>query len=520
MTPELKRLNDLLSLLEEPAVRKDDLARYLADFSTVVREIKVALEDQIASSEEKLAEDVRTVETNLRDSESRVRNVIDSVREQTSADLQTAIASISKELKSVRDLIPQVPDLSDELSALKADIMLAEDRIANIKVETAVEVRDKLETLKDEERLDASAIKGLESGGKKLGDDILKRAIGIVDQRTSFLINKVSNLQSTVNTLGTASGLSLSGDVIGSQSGSVIGTTIVPHAVSFAKFQEIGGLKLLGNVDVGSGEIEEITLGTNLSFDGSTLNASGGGGSGTSVTFFVDQTAHGFTVGNVLRLVAGSANTYAKALADSSANAEVVGIVSVVVNANRFELTTHGIVTVGVPAETAGSVLFLSDSVAGLLTTTEPTTSTSVSKPLCVVNESGVRMTLFNWRGMLLSGGSGGGGGGLPLTVTEIDAIPSVANVTTIRFSNSTVTDNGSGTVTVTSGGGGAGMAMEDATGTVGGGNVTFTTVNSPVWVTVNGQTLVSGDGFALSGTYTLTFDSAPTSRPHSFYNL
>ena len=48
------------------------------------------------------------------------------------------------------------------------------------------------------------------------------------------------------------------------------------------------------------------------------------------------------------------------------------------------------------------------------------------------------------------------GGGGSPLAVKEEDGSPNVANVTELRFSGATVTDNGAGavTVTVTSGGG------------------------------------------------------------------
>lgn len=46
--------------------------------------------------------------------------------------------------------------------------------------------------------------------------------------------------------------------------------------------------------------------------------------------------------------------------------------------------------------------------------------------------------------------------GGSPLTVEESDGTPSVANVTEIRFSGATVTDNGAGAVTVTVASGGA----------------------------------------------------------------
>lgn len=68
------------------------------------------------------------------------------------------------------------------------------------------EIRDSLELLKDDERLDISAIKGFGKKTTKLTDDILNRAIGIVDQRTSFLIQKVSNLQDKVNSLGSSTG--------------------------------------------------------------------------------------------------------------------------------------------------------------------------------------------------------------------------------------------------------------------------------------------------------------------------
>ncbi len=64
---------------------------------------------------------------------------------------------------------------------------------------TAPEIVTKLESLKDEERLDISAIKGIDKKDTKLTDAIIDRAIGIVDQRTSFLINKVSNLSTRLD---------------------------------------------------------------------------------------------------------------------------------------------------------------------------------------------------------------------------------------------------------------------------------------------------------------------------------
>lgn len=73
--------------------------------------------------------------------------------------------------------------------------------------DTPEQIRNKLETLTGEERIDISFIKGIEKREASLGDSLINRAIGIVDQRTSFLINKVSSLSNTVSTLGSSSTL-------------------------------------------------------------------------------------------------------------------------------------------------------------------------------------------------------------------------------------------------------------------------------------------------------------------------
>lgn len=140
------------------------------------------------------------------------------------------------------------------------------------------------------------------------------------------------------------------------------------------------------------------------------IGDSSGGGSANSID--VEQTGHGLAVGDVVRV--SGANTYTKAQANSAANAEVVGIVTVVTDADNFTLTTGGVITAGVPAGAAGSVYFLSASTAGALTATEPTTAGQVTKPLLVVLENATSALFINLRGGVIDAGSGSGGGGVP----------------------------------------------------------------------------------------------------------
>lgn len=109
---------------------------------------------------------------------------------------------------------------------------------------------------------------------------------------------------------------------------------------------------------------------------------SGIGGSGTVDK--ITQASHAFSLGDVLYL---NGATYTKAIATSSAAAEVVGVVSRVVDTNNFELTLSGEIS-GLTGLTAGAVYFLSDSVAGTYSITEPSTIGYVSIPVGIASST------------------------------------------------------------------------------------------------------------------------------------
>lgn len=126
--------------------------------------------------------------------------------------------------------------------------------------------------------------------------------------------------------------------------------------------------------------------------------ASGQSLASPSTRYTISQSSHGLSVGDVIKST--GANTYGKAQADSVANSEVLGIVTTVIDSSNFIFTAEGVITTGVPAQTAGTVMFLDPSTAGALTTTEPTTAGQVSKPVLIVLENASKALLNNFRGM------------------------------------------------------------------------------------------------------------------------
>jgi hypothetical protein len=119
------------------------------------------------------------------------------------------------------------------------------------------------------------------------------------------------------------------------------------------------------------------TEGIVLQMRGAVVPAAAASGDSTKKT--ITQAAHGFAAKDVIGFFSGA---WAKAQADSAANAEALGVVESV-DGNDFTIVFTGYIS-GLSGLTANSVYFLDDDTAGLLTTTEPTDTDDVSKPMMV----------------------------------------------------------------------------------------------------------------------------------------
>ena len=135
------------------------------------------------------------------------------------------------------------------------------------------------------------------------------------------------------------------GDITVSSSGAA--WTVDNDAITFAKMQNITTARLLGRATAGSGNTEEIALGTGLSFTGTTLNATGGSVTHTGGALTANAVVLGAGTDDV-KVVAGVTTDGTSAL-----NLGVAGTsVGKVVLANA----TSGTISVQPPAGALGTV--------------------------------------------------------------------------------------------------------------------------------------------------------------------
>lgn len=154
------------------------------------------------------------------------------------------------------------------------------------------------------------------------------------------------------------------------------------------------------------GQVDSIQAGDNVTIDATdpTSPIVSFSGSSSTVELEVTQASHGFSVGEVLK--AGSvAGSYELAQANSVANAEVVGIVSEVIDVNTYKIQTNGFLSSGVPAGSQGDVVFLSPTTPGGMTTTKPSTNGQVIKSLGVLVDDPLVLKIFDHIGILIDDG-------------------------------------------------------------------------------------------------------------------
>lgn len=124
---------------------------------------------------------------------------------------------------------------------------------------------------------------------------------------------------------------------------------------------------------------------------------------GTCLTDAITQSGHGFIIGDVIRYdITGQ--SWKKAIATTAEYAEAAGIVQSS-TANAFNIIYEGKIT-GLSGLSGGCVYFLSPSVSGQYTATEPSVVGQVSKPILLAS-SVTEGTVLSYRGYIVDNEAG-----------------------------------------------------------------------------------------------------------------
>lgn len=288
---KLKRLEALLDTFDAGAVQPDELIQAIDAVIAIIGDNSKAIAETINSNKLASEADLKRLKTDLGTAQENLKSLIAQVRDNNDTTVTTVRGALLKEIARVESLIPVLPPETD-LSEVFENFENHRAEMARIgQLVIGENIRNALESLQGDDRLDKSAIRGL--------DEMLEEM---------------------------------------QKGGKVVGAAGVRL------------LKYLADVNV-----EGITDGQSLVWDAATskfIPGSGGGGY-TDLTEFVDQTPHRVFYsngsGDVTELALGADGTYLKSNGATSApsfatpagSGDVVGPASAVNNNfAAFDTTT------------------------------------------------------------------------------------------------------------------------------------------------------------------------------------
>lgn len=158
---KLARLLELLKVANNDYITADDAAKLFAALSDFVRNLRTELTGQATQNKNDMSALVREALDGLDTTDRRLQALIKGAKDAAVEDLTLYKKDVAAQIAAVKELIPTIPQLPDFQAMLDAiKIPTLEDLIKDLP-RLAPAVRDALELLQDEERLDASAIKNL-----------------------------------------------------------------------------------------------------------------------------------------------------------------------------------------------------------------------------------------------------------------------------------------------------------------------------------------------------------------------
>jgi len=165
---KLKQLEDLLKLLQDGVTKEE----FVTSFENCVHLITTFAEKTTSNLKDFKAELTRLGEQLQEDNGADLASLKDQALDLTDALTKDINATLDAQVQKVDRAIAGIPEVTDGYTPVKGVDYFDGAPGANGSPDTAIEVRDKLETLEGKERLKRSAIDGLDDFLAKIEKDV------------------------------------------------------------------------------------------------------------------------------------------------------------------------------------------------------------------------------------------------------------------------------------------------------------------------------------------------------------
>lgn len=152
-------LRKIFTTAGEDFATTDEVAKALATLVVGLKGVREAAQNELETEKGKLSARLSALVNDIDSTERRLKELIMSKRKDASDEMKDIAREIRAELQSLENMIPDETDLAplwEKVRDIESKIPERMDML------TAAQMRDALETLKGDDRLDASAVRGLE----------------------------------------------------------------------------------------------------------------------------------------------------------------------------------------------------------------------------------------------------------------------------------------------------------------------------------------------------------------------
>lgn len=143
------------------AVRQEDLLEVLKEITDALQKLEGRVSQNTAQTKDGLANDLAKLRADMMTLKGELDMQLHEEKGERMGKHQEMMQSMMGEMERIKAMIPEIPDHTERFMALEEGLARVPPQLM------AEEVRDRLELLTEDERLDASAIKGLDAYIKK-----------------------------------------------------------------------------------------------------------------------------------------------------------------------------------------------------------------------------------------------------------------------------------------------------------------------------------------------------------------